>query len=196
MNRETKITALTILAAATCVAGDAQRRVTVCMDTTPTSEVVRAEAQASQMFLGIGVKLDWRCRKSAPQEAIVISLAAHAPQSRKAGELAYALPYEGTHIVIFYDRVIKMVPNQVHAVLAHVMAHEVTHILQGLPRHSDSGVMKAQWDSSDFSKMTWQPLSFTAEDIDLIQRGLDALGSPLAGGQQSRAVRLLKQAVR
>ncbi len=29
-------------------------------------------------------------------------------------------------IVIFYDRVSKMAPNQVHSVLAHVLVHEVT----------------------------------------------------------------------
>lgn len=173
MNIKAKITALAILAVATCVAGE-QRKVTVCMDATLTSEVVRAQAQASQMFAAVEVKLDWSCRKSEVQHAIVISLAAHAPETRKPAELAYALPYEGTHIVIFYDRVSKMAPNQVHAVLAHVLVHEVTHILQGMPRHSDSGVMKAQWDSRDFSQMTWQPLPFTAADVDLIQRGLDA----------------------
>ena len=61
--------------------------------------------------------------------------------------LAYALPYEGTHIVILFDRVRKMQPNYVPAVLAHVLVHEVTHILQGIQRHSESGVMKAHWDS-------------------------------------------------
>jgi hypothetical protein len=173
MNRETKITALAMLAVATCTAGE-QRKVTICMDTTPTSEVVRAEAQASQMFAGIGVKLDWNCSKSGLQQAIVISLVARAPENRKPGELAYALPYEGTHIVILHDRVCKMQPNQVPAVLAHVLVHEVTHILQGLPRHSKSGVMKAHWDSQDFAQMTWQPLPFTDDDVDLIRRGLDA----------------------
>jgi hypothetical protein len=174
MNRETKIATLAILAAATCTAGEGQRKVTVCMDATPTSEVVRAEAQASQMFSAIGVKLDWSCRKSGLQQAIVISLAARAPENRKPGELAYALPYEGTHIVILYDRVRKMQPNQVPEVLAHVLVHEVTHILQGFPRHSENGVMKAHWDSQDFAQMTWKPLPFTDDDVDLIQRGLDA----------------------
>jgi hypothetical protein len=173
MNRETKITVLAILAAATSAAGE-QRKVMVCMDTPPTSEVVRAEAQASQMFAAIDVKLDWSCRKPGLQQAIVISLAARAPENRKTGELAFALPYEGTHIVILYDRVRKMQPNQVTAVLAHVLVHEVTHILQGFPRHSESGVMKAHWDSEDFAQMTWKPLPFTDDDIDLIQRGLDA----------------------
>jgi hypothetical protein len=174
MDIKTKIAALAILVAATCTAGEAQRKVTVCMDTTPASEVVRAEAQASQMFAAIGLKLDWSCGKSGRQQAIVITLAARAPETRKPGELAYALPYEGTHIVILYDRVCKMQPNHVPAVLAHVLVHEVTHILQGFQRHSESGVMKAHWDSQDFAQMTWKPLPFTDDDVDLIQRGLDA----------------------
>lgn len=174
MKRQTKITVLAILAAATCAAGEVQRKVAICMDTTPASEVVRAEAQASQMFAAIGVRLDWSCRKSSLQQAIVITLAARTPETRKPGELAYALPYEGTHIVVLYDRVRKMAPNQVPAVLAHVLVHEITHILQGFPRHSESGVMKADWDSQDFAQMSWKPLPFTPADVDLIHRGMDA----------------------
>jgi hypothetical protein len=173
MNRDTTIMGLAILAAATCAAGE-QHKVAVCMRTTPTSEVFRAEAQASQMFASIGVKLDWSCGKSGLQPAIVISLATRTPENRKPGELAYALPYEGTHIVILYDRVRKMLPNQVPAVLAHVLVHEVTHILEGFPRHSESGVMKAHWDAQDFAQMTWNPLPFTADDVDLIHRALNA----------------------
>jgi hypothetical protein len=177
MKRQKKIMALAVLAAATCVAAEAQRKVTVCMaETAPVSvvELAQAHAKASEMFAAIGVKLDWRCPKSQAQGTIVISLARGVPANRKPGELAYAYPYEGTHIVIFYDCVRTIMPNQVPILLAHVLVHEVTHILQGIPRHSESGVMKAQWDSSDFSQMTWKPLPFTNEDIDLIQRGLDA----------------------
>jgi hypothetical protein len=174
MNREATIMTIAILTAATCAARDGQRIVAVCMDTMPTSQVVRAEAQATAMFAAIGVKLDWRCSKSHPQTTIVVSIEAVAPENRKAGELAYALPYEGTHIVVFYDRVRKQSPNHVAAVLAHVLVHEMTHILQGLPHHSERGVMKAQWDAGDYSQMASKPLPFTDDDIDLVQRGLDA----------------------
>jgi hypothetical protein len=30
-----------------------------------------------------------------------------------------------------------------NALLAHVMAHEITHVLEGIDRHSSEGVMKA-----------------------------------------------------
>jgi hypothetical protein len=63
-------------------------------------------------------------------------------------------------------------PVQVSAILAHVMTHEITHILQGAARHSETGVMKAHWDSQDFFQMTKGPLPFAPEDIDLIERGI------------------------
>jgi hypothetical protein len=40
--------------------------------------------------------------------------------------------------------------------------------------------MKAHWDSQDFAQMTWKPLHFTEEDVDLIQRGLDTRKADLA----------------
>ena len=81
-------------------------------------------------------------------------------------------PYEGTHITIFYDRVRVAEPRVTQVVLAHVLVHEITHILQGIFRHSESGVMKARWTAKDYSDMTWQPLSFTDGDIELMKNGL------------------------
>jgi phage terminase large subunit GpA-like protein len=94
----------------------------------------------------------------------------------RAAASVYALPFEGTHIVVFYDRVkndrVKNRPGYASAVLGHVIAHEVTHILQGATWHSETGIMKAQWSGEDFQKMDWKPLQFTDEDIMRIQRGL------------------------
>jgi hypothetical protein len=185
MNIMAKITTLTILAAAACAAGEAQRKVTVCMLEeiglgTERTQVAQARGIASEMFAPVGVKLDWRCPKSGPQGTIVISLATGS-ENLKPGELAYALPYEGTHIVIFYNRVRKIGPSRIAGVLAHVIVHEIAHILQGFPRHSATGIMKARWDANDFSYMDWKTLRFTDDDIDLIQRGLDAREARSAG---------------
>jgi hypothetical protein len=179
MNVKSKITTLAILAAANCAAREAQRKVTVCVSdfslATKLDEVVEAREIASDMFAAIGVKLDWRfCPKSGGQGTIVISLNMDTPANRKPGELAHTSPYEGTHIVIFYDCVRKIRPKKFSVVLAHVMVHEVTHILQGICRHSASGVMKARWEDYDFLQMACKPLPFTDADIDLIRLGLDA----------------------
>ena len=56
--------------------------------------------------------------------------------------------------------------------LAHVLVHEITHILQGITRHSETGIMKAHWTPEDYEEMQLRPLSFTRKDIELIQIGL------------------------
>ena len=56
--------------------------------------------------------------------------------------------------------------------LAHVLVHEITLILQGVSRHSGEGVMKAQWGQGDFNRMLSKPLEFTSEDVSLIHDGL------------------------
>ena len=55
--------------------------------------------------------------------------------------------------------------------MGHVLAHEITHVLQGTNFHALSGVMKAVWDFRECHRMTVLPLRFTATDILLIRQG-------------------------
>jgi hypothetical protein len=57
-------------------------------------------------------------------------------------------------------------------VLAHVLAHEIAHILQGCSRHSVSGLMKARWNADDFTAISRNELRFAPEDIELIYLGV------------------------
>ena len=153
----------------------AERTVTVCMEGAVVSPAsVQAQKIASGMFVAIGVTLEWRRGlKDCPPKGIRISLGDQTPTSLKPGAIAYALPYEGEHIRVFYDRVSRAATRSlVPRLLAHVLVHEITHILQGVDRHSDSGIMKDHWDSSDFHSMAWKPLYFEPRDVDLIYRGL------------------------
>ena len=104
------------------------------------------------------------------QPPIVIELVTGKPENFHPGSLAYALPYEGSHITVLVDRIENM--RAASNVLAHVMVHEITHILQGISRHSATGVMKERWTAGDFSGMRFRPLSFTPLDIELIYSGL------------------------
>ena len=135
---------------------------------------VRAQAQglASGMFASIGVTLHLKPGHPArpDADAIMIEFVTNTPATGHPGAMAYALPYEGVHIRIFWDR-IQPDPSP-SAVLAHVMVHEITHILQGINRHSSEGIMKAQWTYQDFADMKVTPLSFTPEDADLIYSGM------------------------
>ena len=133
----------------------------------------------------IGVRIDWRQESKCPagQDGIIhISLGTWIPANHYPGALAIALPYEGVHIQVFIDRVRKMVdpvrkmanPTSVAPLLAHVLAHEITHILQRVNRHSECGVMKARWSQKDYGEMEWKPLNFTDGDVQLIHTGLHA----------------------
>jgi hypothetical protein len=160
-----------------------EQKAIVCMEPgTDIFTALRAQTVASKIFAEISVKIEWRRQNSCPAEALLISISNSTPADLLPGALAYALPYEGTHIVVFYDRVQKTVePGAAPYLLGHVLAHEITHILQGVNRHSVSGVMKAHWESDDFLQMKWRPLGFTEEDVTLIHLSLDTRASRRAG---------------
>jgi hypothetical protein len=85
----------------------ASGRVTVCMEAGGgPGETARARMIASEIFREIGVIIDWRVERfGCPAGSIVVSLSYWTPHNLMPGALAYAKPYEGMHIVLFYDRV-------------------------------------------------------------------------------------------
>jgi hypothetical protein len=122
------------------------------------------------------VTVEWRSGlRNCPNNALIISLRENEPATLKRGVLAYALPYEGWHIEVFYPRVsegLEREPDMISIVLAHVLVHEITHVLQGVCRHSEDGIMRAHWSNGDHSLMRHKALKFTATDIELINDGL------------------------
>ena len=44
--------------------------------------------------------------------------------------------------------------------------------MQGVARHSESGILKAQWSRDDYQEMVFHKLGFTATDVALIHFGL------------------------
>ena len=121
----------------------ATRKVPVCMEGAVIFGASEAQQRATQMFSTAGVRLEWHTgleHGACPAGAIQISLTSHTESNLRAGVLAYALPYEGTHIRIFYDRIRHFMPGpEVSILLAHVLAHEITYLLQGVGRHSKTG---------------------------------------------------------
>ena len=159
-------------------AHDSKTPLTVCFGTGENVPLeTRAELVASGVFAKIGVRVHWRGFDKCPEKTIRIEITKGTPVAEHPGALAYALPYEGTRIVVMLDRVKVVGPDALPYVLGHVIAHEVTHILQGVVRHSDMGVMKEFWNTSDYKQMAWEPLKFAREDIALINRGLELRAS-------------------
>ena len=163
--------------------GDGQPRlestITICLAADPNHLIVgAAETLTNRMFASIRLKLQWDGPPVCPAAAgdpIFLIIQTRTPEAHFPGALGVALPLEGSHAWVFYDRVRRSTPGDDHlpALLAHVMAHEIAHVLQGVIRHSDSGILKAQWSATDCARMTFFPLIFTAYDATLIHLGIE-----------------------
>jgi hypothetical protein len=144
----------------------------------PSLVMLTSRAQAGKMFADIGISIQWRSGRpqdSLPRDFVIIEMLDSTPRYCYPGAVACAMPYDRTHIKVFYDRVRTSVYSQtIPALLAHVFVHEITHVIQGFSRHSSAGVMKARWDAHDFLLMGSKPLPFTQEDVHFIQMGLAA----------------------
>jgi hypothetical protein len=141
--------------------------------------VVRAEDIASRIFAKAGVTLKWRrAAHNCLGEAIIVNLTVDTPNALGPNTLADALPYEGTHIRVFFDSIHEVSrgrPSVECPLLAHVLIHEIAHLLQGRTVHSSSGVMKARWGQKDYDQMmSSDGLGFSPEDVSLIRSGLAA----------------------
>jgi hypothetical protein len=178
MKRNALTTVMTIaMVAPAAVAGHKAQVVgpvvAICLEEPLEPKYALAPGTTNAIFAAIGIKLEWHGYQHCPAGGIRISLATSTPADFHPGALAYAMPHEGTHIVVLFDRIrANIEEHKILVVLGHVYAHEITHILQGCSRHSESGLMKAHWDAHELSQMAWHPLPFTADDILLIRLGV------------------------
>jgi len=191
-----KITAMTLIAAAVGVGAESrepQQVLTVYLrESGHVPPEVRGPAVylATKMFATIGIRLDWRSGeppRTSSTRPIGVELATDTPANLLPGALGSALPFEGVHIRVFYDRIRSdVVPRSV--LLAHVLVHEIAHILQKTDQHSESGVMKAVWTHRDRVQMRIEALPFTPQDIALIRVGLASRGSVVPVGHLASTI--------
>jgi hypothetical protein len=142
------------------------------------------------VFASAGVNLEWhtdrRFCEAQRDQVIKVSLSLNTPEDLAPGALAYALPYEGVHIQVFYDRMANAGNDLRPRLLAYVIVHEITHILQGVNRHSDSGIMMAHWGLPEYERMKFGQLRFADQDVDLIHEGLKVRQARIATASAAR----------
>ena len=186
MKTSAMITMAAMLAGSAWAASKSESQsLVICLEDGKHAGVERATAKATSMFLSAGVKLEWHGDASfckGNPDAMVVSLMTSTPKAFHPGALAYALPYEGVHIQVFYDRIAQADPDLVPSLMACVIVHEITHILQGIDRHSPNGIMKALWTSSDYTQMKRGMLRFTTADVEMIHNGFAARTARNAAG--------------
>ena len=182
------IIGITLLSAAVCQARqpEAPPDVTVSLHSTIVATpgaVERAKHIAKSMFASIGINLVWCGEMSGHEQGVLIHAVLESGSNGEGEALGETSPFAVNHdIAIRYDRVRSSAGASQELeplILAHVMVHEITHILQCLNRHSETGVMKAHWTVDDYCDMRWRPLEFTPEDIELIRLGMQALRSDM-----------------
>ena len=155
-------------------------KVVVCMGMgAGLARTMVVKAMTSEMFEKIGVIIIWH-GAPCPADGIRITLKLDTPSALKPEALAFAILDRGMHIVVFYDRVLTLSEDStVSVLLAHVLTHEITHVLQGVARHSDTGLMKARWSAKDIKSMAGRYMEFSEQDVVLIYRGLASRSNTL-----------------
>jgi hypothetical protein len=91
-----------------------------------------------------------------------------------SGALGMARPFAngGTQLEIFYppvQSVIQSRPESGGRILAHVIAHELGHLLTRVPDHKANGMMKRHFDNQDFRLMSWRYLAFDGWDLQAMR---------------------------
>ena len=151
------------------------------------------------IFARIGARIAWidgkpnRGDAFAQEPLIHVQFVRLAMGSHSSGALAYASPFAKGFktITVLCDRIHFVAGSRRRAplVLAHTLAHELGLVLEGTNRHSQTGIMKALWDTQDFLAMEKAQLEFGSTDQELIGAALkpDARGVCTPGRCQSTA---------
>lgn len=154
----------------------------------PWAVLARAERVATAAFAAVGVEVRWvkgqrleAPRKVASGEALTVVFDLSAPAQASLHAFASTQLGGGADgdVHVFYGRVTRF-PDKVlmPEVLGNVLAHELTHALQGVARHSSEGLMKAEWEIPDYQKMSRGPLAFAAVDLELLRAHFNKEVSP------------------
>jgi hypothetical protein len=145
----------------------------------PWFAMARAERVATKAFAAAGIEVKWvngrqlgEPRKAASGETLTVVFDPKAPAQLDPDANAATLlgGQVDANVHVFYDRVARF-KDRVHMpeFLGDVLAHELTHALEGVARHSSEGLMKPAWDVLDHGKMVRGPLPFAAVDLELLR---------------------------
>ena len=134
-------------------------------------DAVRRETTAIYASAGIQVRWHDGPQSATPARRFIVKIIPHpiASVERQPHVMGAALrDVGGTLVYVFYGRVegfarARRVRNS--TMLAHVIAHEVGHLLLPKGWHAQQGLMRATWDTAHISNAVHGTLTFTSEEI-------------------------------
>lgn len=176
-----------------------ERTVTVCFAPNPDFNYRMqslAQGYTNRVYRAIGVRLQWKhsCNESernAPGTRVAPNLAtisvewvlrAPASVSPSAYAAAHPFQYTGTRISLYADRLTPALeePGHAAAILGHVLAHEIGHVILGHNGHAETGLLKANWSAAEQLGMLYRPLQFTIVQAQTIREALDRRSTEIA----------------
>jgi hypothetical protein len=187
-----RMLALELLIATVAAVAGVESPIDECVDvylkpgSQPPLDVLNmAEKTTAAIFNEIGIAVRWAKRPYKPVEssctAVEMQFDRGSALVSGPDTIGYALLQSKgpSQVHIMIERVLRcrfacFAPSTKMyeaAFLGHVMAHEIGHVLQGVARHSEDGLMKGNWTHQDVLSMVTRRLSFTKSDADLIYRG-------------------------
>jgi hypothetical protein len=180
-NRWLAVAALAGLGATAVLAADPSPAIIIyvdCDSSIPGAPVSLATARSAKIFAQIGLTVRFRDgrkpkTKMTGANEFEMYLENELPPDVHAAAVAHLYGLDG-RIRVFYGSLKDYKSGGLLAVvLAYVMTHEITHVLEGISHHSPTGVMKAKWSREDFAKIEASRLKFDPQDIDLIRSGIE-----------------------
>lgn len=142
----------------------------------PAAVMRDAQQQVIEIFRVAGVDVRWSSEACSRGDAGAVRLTllpyeTGALQRDHRAILGAAMPSsEGIGTAwVFYNRVAREADRHgvaIAPVLASAIAHEIGHLLQRSPGHTDSGLMRASWNHADYLRATNGRLRFSAADAE------------------------------
>jgi hypothetical protein len=147
----------------------------------PVHLVVEAENIATRVFAQAGVNVRWIncpvvppdlpdaaiCRKAVFPTYFQLRI---VPPDPALSESSFGVSYMspdgiGCYSYVFYQRVAQQRGKKQNAaaLLGHIMAHEIAHLMLGTNSHSASGIMQAHWYVQELASANKGALLFTPD---------------------------------
>jgi hypothetical protein len=145
----------------------------------PAEVLDRAEHEVVRIYEQIGVNVVWT-QDTAPGASLIVIVVATGWLNAPTAALGTALRAPGNRgrvAYVFYSRVEHVSAHsrlERGCLLGVTIAHEVGHLLLPYGSHSQTGLMRAQWNDEDLQRARDGGLGFTARQGDLIRSRLVA----------------------
>ena len=155
----------------------------------PVGQLIHAQADVAQVYCDVGIEIAWRETRhlstvtppartrftpSRPGLTIIIlspdMVTRMAPPSAALGTARGSLDGPGHIAYVFYSRLPILNVGNDDEIMGLVIAHEIGHLLLPHGSHSDTGIMRGQWDVRELRRVSLHALGFTLSQAQEIRR--------------------------